>query len=330
MLKRRAPLFLLLLLSPAIAELLTSSSPPVEFFTPFGLVVMVSLYGSGALLVRELLLRWRKGWPSLLALGAAYGIIDEGLMVKSFFNPQHPDLGILGVYGRWGGVNWVWAVELTMFHAVFSVALPILLVRLIFPEQSQQTWLGRRGGAFWSMVLVLVTLSGLVLFPSRPPAGPYVLALLTVMLLVTLAHWLPAWPLPTSATPAARPVHFWLLGLFSTLAFYFTFWVIPATGIPPLASILIDLLLAGSVIARWVRMSGHGLTWGSMHRFALAAGGLSFYILLAPIIEFDRTRADNPRGMTLVGLAMLLFLLWTALRVRRQDTRNLTKETLSS
>ena len=330
MLKRRAPLFLLLLLSPAIAELLTSSSPPVEFFSPFGLVVMVSLYGSGALLVRELLLRWRKGWPSLLALGAAYGIIDEGLMVKSFFNPQHPDLGILGAFGRWGGVNWVWAVELTMFHAVFSVALPILLVRLIFPEQSQQPWLGRRGWAFWSMVLVFVTLSGLVLFPSQPPAGPYVLALLTVMLLITLARWLPGRPMPPSPTPVSRPVHFWLLGLFSTLAFFFTFWAIPATGIPPLASMLIGLLLAGSVIARWLRMSGNGMTWRNKHRFALAAGGLSFYILLAPIIEFDKTRTDNPRGMTLVGLAMLLFLLWTALRVRRQETRNLPKETLSS
>jgi hypothetical protein len=324
-LKRRAPLFLLLLLSPAIAELLTSSSPPVEFFAPFGLVVMVSLYGSGALLVRELLLRWRKGWPSLLALGAAYGIIDEGLMVKSFFNPQHPDLGILGIYGRWGGVHWVWAVELTMFHAVFSIALPVLLVRLIFPEQSQQPWLGRRGWAFWSMVLVLVTLTGLVLFPSQPPPGPYVLALLTVTLLITLARWLPGRPCPPSPGSVSRPIHFWLLGLLSTLAFFFTLWVVPSTGIHPLASILISLLLAGSVTARWLRMSGNALAWGNPHRFALVAGGLSFYILLSPIIEFDQTRTDDPRGMTLVGLAMLLFLACTALRVRHNDARDLPR-----
>jgi hypothetical protein len=90
-----------------IGELLSGSAPPVEFSGPFVLLVLSALYGSGAILVRELRLRWGKGWPTVFALGAAYGIVEEGLMVKSFFDPNWMDLGLLGSYGRWAGVNWV-------------------------------------------------------------------------------------------------------------------------------------------------------------------------------------------------------------------------------
>jgi hypothetical protein len=115
----------LFFLSPITAELLTGSAPPAEFFNPFSLLVLTALYGSGAILVRELALRWRKGWPTILILGAAYGIVEEGLMVKSFFDPQWVDLGPLGVYGRWAEVNWVWSLGLTLFHAVWSIGIPI-------------------------------------------------------------------------------------------------------------------------------------------------------------------------------------------------------------
>jgi hypothetical protein len=316
---RRAPLFVLMFLSPVIAELLTGSSPPAEFFSPFGLIVIVCLYGSGAILARELLVRWRKGWPSLLALGAAYGVLEEGLMVKSFTNAAHPDLGILATYGRAGGVNWVWAVELTMFHAVFSIALPILIVHLIYPERSKDAWLGSRGLAFWGAVLLLVTAFGLVFLPSRPPAEPYVAELLLFVSLVALARVLPTALSAPRNTRVPRAVHFWLLGLTSTLAFFFTFWVIPLTALPAPAAIAIGLVLALAVIARWLRMSGGAALWQDSHRVGLASGALSFFILLAPIAENDRQRLDDTRGMTLVGLAMLFFLAWAALRVRRNQ-----------
>ena len=95
------PALILFFLAPAIAELLSGSAPPSEFFNPVGFLLLASLYGSGALIVRELKVRWNKGYVSLFILGAAYGILEEGLMVKSFFDPNWMDLGILGSYGRW-------------------------------------------------------------------------------------------------------------------------------------------------------------------------------------------------------------------------------------
>lgn len=42
-------------------------------------------------------------------------------------------------------------------------------------------------------------------------------------------------------------------------------------------------------------------------------------VLLAPVQELDATRADNPAGMTLVGLATLVFLVWLWRRVARRN-----------
>lgn len=132
--KKFLPALVLFFLSPAIGELLSGSAPPAEFFTPLVIIILAVLYGGGAIMVREAVIRWRKGWMSLLALGAAYAIIEEGLMVKSFFDPAWQDIGILGSYGRWAGVNWVWTIELTIYHAVVSIAIPILLTGLMFPR----------------------------------------------------------------------------------------------------------------------------------------------------------------------------------------------------
>lgn len=44
----------LLVLAPAIGELLSGSSTPQQFFNPLSFLLLVGLYGCGALLVREL------------------------------------------------------------------------------------------------------------------------------------------------------------------------------------------------------------------------------------------------------------------------------------
>jgi len=53
-----------------------------------------------------------------------------------------------------------------------------------------------------------------------------------------------------------------------------------------------------------------------MHRLALAAGGLTFFIVLAPLQELDAARADDTSGMALVGLAAVFLLVALAARLR--------------
>ena len=103
-----------------------------------------ALYGSGAILVREMARRRGLGWPSLLTLGAAYGVFEEALVVNTWFS-HAANVGSLASYGRIWGINAVWALELTVFHAVMSICVPIALVEAAFPHIAARPWLRRRG-----------------------------------------------------------------------------------------------------------------------------------------------------------------------------------------
>ena len=62
------------------------------------------MYGGGALLVRELTRRSGRGGLTLLLLGAAYGVVEEGLGDMSLFNPNFLGLHLLA-RGRLFGIG---------------------------------------------------------------------------------------------------------------------------------------------------------------------------------------------------------------------------------
>src|SRR5258706_15429886 len=157
-------LLTLYFLAPAVGELLSGSAPPLRFISPFSLLFEAGLYGSGAILVRELARRRGLGWGSIVLLGAAYGILEEGLVVTSWFNPYWPDLGVLVHYGRLFDVSWVWAFGLTTYHAVVSITIPIVLTETLFPHLAARPWLRRRGLILFSIWLALISLFSLLLF----------------------------------------------------------------------------------------------------------------------------------------------------------------------
>jgi len=316
--KKYAPVIVLFFLSPIIGELLSGSAPPVEFFNPFGLIILPALYGSGAILAREITLKWGKRWPTILILGLAYGIIEEGLMIKSFFDPAWQDLGLLGVYGRWGGVNWVWTVFLTLYHAVFSIAIPILLVELMFPKRRDGRWLGKKGMIFFSALLGLIVLIGFFLLaPYRPPPFPYFLALTLTVALYFIAKQMPAQWFTSIRKPAWRPLFLGILGLCGTLIFFMLGWAFPYLGLFPVLTIAIMIIFAVVFLFLIHRASGYG-SWQDDGRLALVSGALTFFILLGPISENDATRLDNPAGMTLVAIATLFALLWMRFRIKKR------------
>jgi len=312
---RISPALVLFFLAPAIGELLSGSSPPVEFFNPFALLLLSSLYGSGALIVRELKVRWNKGYVSLLILGAAYGIIEEGLMVKSFFDPEWMDLGILGVYGRWHDVNWVWAEWLTIYHATFSMAIPITLVELAFPERRSESWISSKKLAGLSILLAAVTALGYFgLTTYKPPLLQYMLAFAVVVVLLFLA-----WRMPPNIGKKGRkgpkkPSRMALIGFLVATSLFFLFmagaYIVPQ---PPVL-IMIGMALIAAIFGFLRRLKWDAGTL--CQKFALSAGATSFLIVLAPIQEFDTNRPDSPRGMLIVGIVALTLLILLRRRLR--------------
>jgi len=144
------PVVCLLLLTPGIPEYLSSSSainaiilnPPLFLFQ---ILANLGLYGTGALLIHDAKVRWRKGWATVLLLGASYGILEEGVALSTLFDPKAGPVGSLGYYGHWLGVNWVWSAGIVPFHALWSISLPILLLGLALPETAERNLLSKRG-----------------------------------------------------------------------------------------------------------------------------------------------------------------------------------------
>jgi len=261
--RRISPAVVLFALAPAVGELLSGSSPPVESFNPFTFFLLAALYGGGAILVRELVFKWRKGWLSLFVLGAVYGIVEEGLMCKSFFAPNWHDLGPLGTYGRWAGVNRVWAQGLTVYHATFSIAIPILLVELAFPTERRRSWVSDEWLKIVGLLFALDIVLGFCCFPKpETPYYPSPLHVAGTVLVVVALVWLakvlpPTLPIPLlSQVPSEKK--FAALGFTSTVAFFVVFWGLPDTNLPPLVTMALGVLVP-LVSARFVmRWSGNG------------------------------------------------------------------------
>lgn len=136
-------------------EFLTGSTPvlPPAWVSPISLLLL-ALYGSGALLIRELAVIWRKGWLSILAFGAAFGVVEEAIFAKTWFTPMP------FTYGRWLGVNWSFGIAEAIVEAVFSIAVPIALARIAFPQSADERWFGEKSLIAVAAVYVAIVLFG--------------------------------------------------------------------------------------------------------------------------------------------------------------------------
>ncbi len=277
--------------------MLSSSSPPLEFFNPLTLLLLVSFYGCGALLIREAWTRWGRNPYTLLLLGAAYGIIEEGLLVKSFFSTTWPDLGILAWYGRWLGVNWVWAVMLTIYHSVFSIAIPIVLVELLHPNVKDEPWLKPRGLALTLLVFLSVSILFFLFFQCETTPIHIFVSLFTPFLLVVVSKKIAGECLLGPREPPGA-LKLALIGSSWSAFLLISPYIAGSLGAPAVLSVFL-LIAVFLFYLRWVLRHD----WSSpLKIFDLATSPLWTLIFFAFIAEVDVNRPDNPAGMSLVGI----------------------------
>ncbi len=312
----------LLFLSPIVAELLSGSAPPIEFFSPFGLLILVTWYGLGAILCRELSIRWQSGLAGLFLLGAAFGILEEGILIKTFFDPQATDLGIFQTFGWWGGANWPWILELTIYHAVVSITLPVLTVASLWPKQRDQPWLSRRTIlVFFGIMATMAILGWFFLSPAGawppdlPGLGQFLGSLAAIATLVWLARRIKHRPSASTLTRrwplflAGVGWGVWMLGI----------WLISdSTRSTPLTLLWTSTMAAALLAFSYLRLQ-------ALDRVALigagtlAAGTWLFWSCLSFIQEMDNAnRPDDTSGMALVGFAGLATLTLYLIYLARQ------------
>lgn len=285
--KEGKAIWFLAFLSPAIAEMLSGSAPIVQWLSPVTVAIFLGMYGAGAILVREMAVRWDKGWASIIILGAAYGMIEEGIAVKTFFDPEWEDLEALATYGRFLDVNWLWTVWLTIYHSMISISLVLLVFSLIYPEYRGVRLLTEKRFKLVAAIFVLDIFLSAVLFVYDqdyvPPLGWYLLTFVAVALLILLAR-----RVPKNLVSARHESPTWSNASFFTLGFlvYPTFFVVANSAPEPLHPLFIIVLLllmsAGLLLILQHKMGASG---NDLPKVYFAAGILSVMVMFSFVVE---------------------------------------------
>ncbi|PRX97697.1 hypothetical protein [Allonocardiopsis opalescens] len=326
--RRLGPVLALFALSPICAEYLSGyhgqgiADLPGLLLT---LLIIGPLYGTVALLIRELTRRTGRGWPTMLLLGAAFGLVQAGLIDKALFNHASFE----------GGPYWqrlpalvpgldVDLSQLLVFvggHMVWSFVAPIAVVEGCAPRLGERPWLGRTGLA----VVAALYLATAVYFHFDFQAT-YGFQLSPVQLVGTVAA-VAALVLAAFAVrrrPAATPRRVpppWLVG---TAAFV----LLAAHGLarepeaggwawPSIALSVLILALLGALLWSWSRRTG----WTRLHVLAAAGAPLLLYAVMAflvpPLEGTDAAGKYASNALFLVAVAALL--AWARHRTRRAD-----------
>lgn len=313
--KKMPPWLALLVLAPLLGEIVSGHQPPLELLNPLSVLLLMLPYGFGALICRELVRRWKKGWLSLILLGVAYGLYEEAIVVRSFFDPNWAELSILKPYHVLG-VNWTYAEMLVHFHVLISIGASIILAEMLYPERRQESWLGNKGLIACVAGLALWFPAGWLMTSYIPPWPGYLLAWAAIAGLILAARVVPAnVPAPVKKNPP-HAFFFGLLGFANMTLFFVAVYVLPETWSPPLPLSVIGLLLLDAftlwLLLRW---SGNGGAWNDRHRLAWVAGGLGFFILFNFTSDVEAF-AGRSCVSAIAIFVLILFSVWVNRRTR--------------
>jgi hypothetical protein len=301
----------LFLLAPLVGEYLLGNVSIVDLPA---LPVLALLYGSGAILVRELARRTGRGWPAMLCLGLAYGLLEAGPIDQTLFNPPGVD-GAGATYLPAVGLSAANALAFVVGHAVWSIGVPIAVVEALARGRRTTPWLGRAG--LW-ITGVLYLLGAVLVFRHMERAEQFLAPLpwrlgaaVVAAGLAGLAFAIARRPRPPAERPAPSPR---LVGLvaFALATLFFLkseSWAGTAFGV-------LVAVTAAALVARWSRRAG----WGQRHRLALAGGALLTYAWGGFLLSFLLGRTDPVHylGNALLAAAAVALLAVTARRLRRE------------
>ncbi|MFD7656703.1 hypothetical protein ACFV4N_22250 [Actinosynnema sp. NPDC059797] len=292
----------LFLLAPLVGEYVLGNVP----WSGIGaLLVLAPMYGGGALLIREAARRTGRGWPTILVLGSAYGVLEAGLLDQSMFNPDFEGHAFQAVTPLPAlGISALNTLVFVVGHAVWSIGVPIALVESLAWRRRTTPWLGPAGLVACSLVFAagsflvfrfLLREEGFLAAPAQRVG-----AALVVIALVAVAFALR--PRPRVDRPVPPP---WAVGVgaFLVSSLYVSmpedwtgFWW------------KVGWLVAASAAGLWW---GRSDRWGAAHRYGAAAGALVTYTWISWILV---EKATGP----LVTHAVMVVLTWAFLFVARQ------------
>ncbi|PRY55024.1 hypothetical protein [Glycomyces artemisiae] len=312
---RLVPALGLALLAPVCAELLsgyddTTGHPVVLVFM---VLVGAALYGAPALLIRETARRTGLGWPGVLLLAAALGIVQAGIIDQSLFSTDYRGIDYWAAMTEPTRIDALGISAITMLtfvggHMAWSFTAPIAIVEAIHTRGPQRPWLRAPGLAVTAIVYLAAAYFVLRDHYANETdhASPAQLtgAAACAAALIALAFLLrrnpvrrprrvpPAWALVPASAAAI---------IASTVSYSWTGFALAA------------VLLGGGAVA--IVFWSRSMAWTPRHAVALASGALYAVVLPSfitdPIGEVDPVaKYANNAVMTL----LVIGLTWWAMR----------------
>ena len=320
--RRAVPTVFLLFAAPLIAEVLWGTTPVSAIG---GLLIQIGLYGCGALLIREFTQRWGGGLPTVLLLGVGYAIVEEALVEPFWFTPHildHP-------YGVAFGVFWTYAVWNIGYHALFSIAIPIVLTDLVFPAWRGRRLLHRTGTVVAGVVYALnAVVLGMLWYstiqeqmfhvPARVQPGRQLPAVLVIVAVIWLARQVAPvrfWRADGRSLPRAAVAG--LAAALGTGALFGVLWMAASADVLKPLPFLVPIavaLIAVALIIRAVRQCAP-----PTDRQVLAACTGALVVQVAAGFRFTGlTHPADIVGKAVLDLAALGLLLFLARRSPRR------------
>jgi hypothetical protein len=325
LLGRLAPVVGLLVLSPIAAEYLSG----YQVFNPLVLLgylgIFVPLYGTVAVLIRELTRRAGRGWPTILLLGAAFGLVQAGLIDQSLFNPGYLDNDDPTWAQAWRQerqATLIPGLGISASHLGFvagylimTIAAPIAVVEAFVPHRAERPWLGRVGLAVIGLLYLLG--AGVVFAYDTLPRGfliapaQFIGTVVVAAALVVAALALPRRTAGAASSRRAPPP--WLVGV-TALALSVVPNQAPATwGGVAMSGAALGLL--GGLLLVWSRRSG----WGRVHVLLAAAGPLlatvaGSWLVADPLGDATPVERYLSNAILLAGVVAVLGWAWRRTR----------------
>jgi len=272
---------------------------------------LVPLYGGGALLIREVTRRTGRGWPTILMLGLAYGVLEPGIFDGSLFNPSFEGTDYAGARIPALGLSAYYAVQFAVNHAIWSITIPIVLTEALTSRRRTTPWLGRFGLAATAVGYIL---GGLLIRSDSVDRGEYRTSwaqalgvVLAALVLITVAFSLPQLSRVRPAGWVPRP---WLAGVAAFLVST-GYFLLPANW-PGVAASVTIIASTALVTATLSRRAG----WHPGHPLALATGALMTYAWAGFVLSALKHHND-PVSLAGNGLLAAAAILLAAIAARR-------------
>jgi hypothetical protein len=313
--RRAVPAFVLFFLAPLVAEFFLGDFPLTQLWL---LLVLAPIYGGGALLIREVTRRTGRGWPTIVLLALAYGVLEEGLITQSLFNPGYLDAHLLDQgFVPALGIAIPWTIFVLALHTIWSISTPIALVEESTGPRRTTPWLGKAG---LTVTAVLLVVGCFAVWSNTKSTEHFTAstAQVTISLAVIVALVVAAFlmPRPSAAADAGgrAPVPWTVFvatlvagGLFMAAdkaSEHLPTWLDVAFAVVALVGIAV-------LVARWSARPG----WGPWHRFAAASGAVLTYTWRA---FTSSSVGDSSAALDLVShivyAAAAVAILWYAAR----------------